>query len=296
MALTFPVAPMKAAIGALPHDDDGWAFEIKWDGYRTLCHVAEGQVRVQSSSGLDVSATYPELAALAGAVNARQAILDGELVVLDADGKPRFELLQRHSTEAAFYAFDVLAIDGADTVGLPYEQRRALLDALVEPGPNWLVPAYQVGDGGALLDVVAAQGLEGVMAKRLGATYAVGKRSPSWRKVKVRRPVRMVVGGFTTGTGARAATFGSLLVGTREGDRLRFAGGVGTGFDQRMLDALARRLRGLRSAACPFDPPPPAAVARSATWVTPAMEIEAEIAEFTNDGLVRHASFVRVAP
>ena len=294
MALSFPVAPMKSAIGALPHDDERWAFEIKWDGYRTLCHVAGGRARLQSSSGLDVTAMYPELGVIGDAVNAGKVILDGELVVLDGDGKPRFELLQRHTTEAALYLFDVLSIDGSDTISLPYEQRRALLDAVVERGPNWLVPAYQIGDGAALLEVMTAQGMEGVMAKRLGSAYTPGKRSAQWRKVKVRRVVRLRVGGFTAGSGARASSFGALLVGRQDGGRLAFAGGVGTGFDQRLLDTLTTRMRAISTNVCPFDPPPPREVARTATWLEPVIEIEAEIAEFTNDGLVRHASFVRV--
>ena len=293
---------MKAGIGALPHDDQSWAFEIKWDGYRTLAHIGGGGVRLQSSNSLDVTAKYPELAGLPSAVNAESAILDGELVVLDDSGKPSFELMQHHGRrQAAFYAFDVLRIGTDDTVTLPYEQRRSLLEAVVEPGPNWLVPRHQVGDGAALLAVIEAQGMEGVMAKRLGSRYEPGKRSPNWRKVKVRRAVSLVVGGFTAGTGNRSSTFGSLLVGLPADDRtssgaLTFAGGVGTGFDQRTLEQLTTILRALRTEPCPFAQHPALKpLWRSATWVQPALVIDAEIAEFTNDGLVRHASFVGIA-
>ncbi len=292
MPLTFPVDPMKAVLGGLPADDAGWAYEIKWDGYRTLAHVDGGRLRVQSLGGHDVTATYPELGGLTEAINARSAIVDGELVVLDGAGRPRFELIQQHRTPAVLYLFDVLSVDGTDTVGLPYEYRRRLLDALVEPGPNWLVPSSQIGDGAALLDVVTAQGLEGIVAKRPASTYLPGKRSPAWRKIKVRRPARLVVGGYTAGTGSRAGTFGALLVGVPEDGRLRFAGGVGTGFDQRTLDRLAATLRARRVERCPFDPPPPGAVVRGATWVRPDLLVDAEITEFTNDGLVRHASYL----
>ena len=297
MALRFPVEPMKAALGALPPpaQDDQWAYEIKWDGYRTLAFVDDGAVKLQSSSGLDVTSRYPELAGFAEAVNATSAIIDGELVVLDADGRPSFEMLQRHDTQAAYYAFDVLQVGGADTVALAYEQRRALLTSLVEPGANWMVPAHRIGDGAALFAATAERGLEGVMAKRLGSPYQVGRRSPNWRKVKHRLQLEVVVGGFTQGTGSRAGTFGALLVGLPAADgTLRFAGGVGTGFDQAMLEQLTAVLTARVTAECPFDPRPPRAYLAGATWVRPDLRALLEIAELTNAGHVRHASFVRL--
>lgn len=292
MGLRFPVAPMKAVLGDLPPDDDNWAYEIKWDGYRTLALVEGGETRLQSSSRRDVTSTYPELGALADGVHASRAILDGELVVFDDDGVPRFELMQQHRREAVFHAFDVLHLEGHDTIDLPYEDRRRLLEQAVEPGANWLVPVHQVGDGAALLAATGAQELEGVMAKRLGSTYQPGKRSPNWRKVKHRRQVTVTIGGYTAGDGNRASTFGSLLVGRRDGDDLVFAGGVGTGFDQPTLEALSTRLRDLEIDECPFTELPPASYRRNATWVDPVLHANIEIAEYTNDGYVRHASFI----
>lgn len=292
--LTFPVAPMKATLGLLPGADAGdrWAYEIKWDGYRTLAFVDGGRVRLQSSSGRDVTGSYPELGGLPDGVHAGSAILDGELVVPGADGVPRFELIQRHTTPAVFYAFDVLRIDDHDAIALDYLQRRRLLAAVVDPGDHWIVPAHRIGGGAELLAATAEQGLEGVMAKRVDSTYQPGVRTPNWRKVKNRRRVEVVIGGFTAGSGARAATFGALLVGVPGDGALTFAGGVGTGFDQATLDALRRRLRALTTADCPFDPKPPAAYRRHATWVRPELVATIEIAEFTNDGFVRHASFI----
>jgi bifunctional non-homologous end joining protein LigD len=295
MALRFPVVPMKAAMGNLPPEshDHEWAYEIKWDGFRTLVFVAEGQVRLQSSNSIDVTAKYPEMAAFADAVNAGSAILDGELVVLDPTGRPSFELMQRHETQVAFYAFDVLQIDGTDTVALPYEARRALLQQLVEPGPNWLVPAHQVGDGAALLAATAERGLEGVMAKRLGSPYQPGKRTPNWRKVKNRVRVEVVIGGFNAGTGNRSSTFGALLVGRPAADgSLAFAGGVGTGFTQARLETLLAMLGERIVPECPFSTVPPRSQTGDATWVRPDLRAVVEITEFTNDGLVRHASFI----
>jgi bifunctional non-homologous end joining protein LigD len=299
MALGFPVLPMKATMGstgAVPEGDD-WAFEIKWDGYRTIVHVADGAVRLQSSAGHDVTARWPEFDDLAESVNASSAILDGELVVFDDDGRPRFDLVQRSGVgsdrEAVLQFFDVLQIDGTDTIDLPYLDRRRLLERLVEAGDNWLVPSFRVGDGSALVAATAEQGLEGVIAKRVDSRYRTGTRTKDWRKIKNRTVVELTIGGFTTGTGNRAGTFGALLVGRPAPDG---------------LDVRRRRRHGLRSThaacthrstpfdlavdRCPFDPPPPAPVARTATWVEPVLRATLEIAEFTNDGLVRHATFV----
>ncbi len=295
MTLSFPVAPMRATLGRLPTEDTGWAFEIKWDGYRTLAFVEGGRVRLQSSNLYDVTAKYPELAELPSGVSARRAVLDGEIVVLDDEGRPRFELIQRHDLEhrqAALYVFDLLSLDDHDTVSLPYEHRRRLLTEVVDAGSNWTVPAHRVGDGAALLTATAERGLEGVMAKRLSSTYRPGTRTKEWRKVKHRQEAEVVIGGYSAGTGNRSNSFGALLVGRCEGDRLAFAGGVGTGFTQRRLDELTRRLRALRTTVCPFDPPPPTAYRRGATWVEPELRARVEVTEFTNDGYVRQASFV----
>jgi bifunctional non-homologous end joining protein LigD len=199
--------------------------------------------------------------------------------------------MQQHATQVAFYVFDVLSVDGNDTISLPYEQRRELVTGLVEAGPNWMVPAHRVGDGAALVEATVERGLEGVMAKRLGSTYVPGKRTPNWRKVKNRYPVEVVIGGYSPGTGNRTSTFGALLVGVPEDDGLRFAGGVGTGFNQRTLKDLSARLASLRSDTCPFKELPPREYSRNAIWVRPELGATVVITEFTNEGYVRHSSF-----
>jgi bifunctional non-homologous end joining protein LigD len=284
---------MKASLGSLPADDAAWAYEVKWDGYRVVAHIAASRVRLQSSRGLDYTDAYPEIGGLAAHLNADSAIIDGELVVLDGDGRPSFEMLQRHETQVAFYAFDVLQLNGVDTIGLPYEQRRALLSDAIEPGSNWMVPAHVVGGGAELLAASAQRRLEGIIAKRLGSIYSPGARSANWRKVKNRVRVELVLGGWTLGSGSRSNTFGSLVLGRSRSDgTLRFAGAVGTGFTQRMLDEYTSLLRSLRSDHCPFRPPPPRDVVRQATWMRPKLSATVEIAEFTNAGLVRHPTFI----
>jgi len=302
MSLGFPVLPMKATMGSTGAVPDGadWAFEIKWDGYRTIVHIANGAVRLQSTAGHDVTDRWPEFARLAASVNASSVILDGELIVFDDDGRPRFDLVQRSGVgsdrQAVIQFFDVLQVDGTDTIDLSYLDRRRLLDQLVEPGDNWTVPSFTVGDGTALVAATAEQGLEGVIAKRVDSRYRPGARTKDWRKIKNRTTVELTIGGFTAGTGTRAGTFGALLVGRSGPDGLAFAGGVGTGFDQRTLHHLTERLRGMVVDDCPFEPPPPSPVARTATWVQPVLGAVVEIAEFTNDGHVRHASFLRLSP
>jgi bifunctional non-homologous end joining protein LigD len=285
---------MKAVGGELPTDDDAWAYEVKWDGYRAVAFVGPEGVRLQSTNLLDLTPRWPELAGLAAGVHAKTAVLDGEVVALDPNGIPRFELLQQGELPVTYVVFDVLAVDGRSTTDLPYEDRHRLLEQLVEPGTHWLVTPSTVGGGQDLLDAARSLGLEGLMAKRLGSPYQTGKRSPAWRKVKVRRQQELVIGGWTPGTGNRADTFGAILVGYYEDDSLRYGGAVGTGFDQRRLTQLLATFRRLASDRCPFNPPPPRAVARTAQWVRPELVAQVAFAEWTFDGLVRQASFLRL--
>jgi bifunctional non-homologous end joining protein LigD len=293
---------MKATMGSTAHVPEGedWAFEIKWDGYRTIVHVAAGAARLQSTAGHDVTSRWPELAGIADGLNASAAILDGELVVFDDDGHPSFDLVQNSGAgsdrQAVLQLFDVLQVDGIDTIDLPYLDRRRLLEQIVEPGPNWTIPRHLIGDGAELVAATADQGLEGVIAKRVDSIYRPGTRSKDWLKIKHRTQVELTIGGSTQGTGNRATTFGALLVGIPSADGLRFAGGVGTGFDRRTLESLTARLHDLATRQCPFEPEPPAAIRRTATWVEPALRATVDIAEFTNDGHVRHATFVALSP
>jgi bifunctional non-homologous end joining protein LigD len=284
----------------LPDDEQAWAYEVKWDGYRLLAFVRDGTVRLQSSNLIDVTAKYPELGGLAASVHADRAVLDGEIVAIGEDGRPSFGLLQRHEVPVRYVVFDVLQVDGQDTTGLPYEQRRELLSKLLEPGPFWRMAEADIGDGQALYDATAALGLEGIIAKRLGSTYQPGRRSAAWRKIKHRRRQEVVIGGWSTGEGNRTGTFGALLVGVYDGDELHFCGSVGTGFDQRTLEELRVVLKGREIDACPFVETPAEIAARSvwrtsvkaAHWVRPELVCEVEFSEWTDDAILRHASFM----
>lgn len=303
------LVPMKATAADLP-SGDGWVYEIKWDGMRALAFVDGDRLRVQSANERDVTASWPELAGLPDALPATTALLDGELVATDADGRPSFGRLQQrmHITNPAeatrraaevpvvYVVFDLLHLDGHDLTALPFTDRRRLLDQLLEPTPSWRVSPLH-DDGVALLAAANERGLEGVVAKRADSHYEPGKRTRTWRKVKVRRRQEMVVGGWLPGEGGRAGRIGALLVGyhdrASDGGPLRFAGRVGTGFTEAELARLSSLLAPLATGDCPFDPPPPRPdVARGATWVHPELVAELAFAEWTDDHRLRHPSYL----
>ncbi len=247
-------------MGSLPAGDD-WAFEIKWDGYRTLVHVADGDVRLQSTAGHDVTARWPEFGPLASAVNASDAILDGELVVFDDDGHPSFELVQNSGVgtprQAVLQLFDVLAVGGIDTVDLAYEDRRRLLEQLVEPGPNWTIPANRVGDGEALLEATRRAGTRGRHRQTARIDLPTGQahqglaqdQEPSPCRADHRRIHRR----RRQPHPARSARCSS--VGRSTGtDTLTFAGGVGTGFKHATLESLTARLGASAPTCAPSIP------------------------------------------
>ncbi|MFN0088783.1 MAG: non-homologous end-joining DNA ligase [Acidimicrobiales bacterium] len=310
MPLHFPVPPMKAVPGLLPASDDGWAYEVKWDGMRVLAHLdGAGGVRLQSANLADCTASFPELSGLAEAVPGRPAILDGEVVALDASGRPSFGRLQQRMHvadrgEAArraaenpvvYQVFDLLSFNGDDAITLPYLTRRRLLAEVVHDGRFWRAPAHHVGEGRALYEAVAEQGLEGLVAKRVDSPYVPGRRARTWLKIKLRRRQELVVGGWAPGQGRRAGTLGSLLVGVHEtpaaGSPLRFAGRVGAGFSDAELRRLGAELAARAQASCPFDPAPPPLFAADARWVRPELVVEVEYGEWTEDGRLRHPSY-----
>ena len=300
--------PMRAVLGEMPADEREWAFEVKWDGVRALGSIADGELCLHSSNGNDITVRYPELAGIVDQLDGHTAVLDGEVVRLDAAGKPDFGALQgrMHLTRPAEIAalaasapvtwaiFDLLAFDGTDATALAYEDRRRLLETLIEPGPHWQVPATHLGEGSALLDAVRAQGLEGVMAKRLGSPYLVGKRSPTWRKIKVRQHQELVVGGWRRGRdgGNRAGTIGALLVGSYEGDRLVYAGRVGSGLTQADLRWFGQHFAEATVATCPFDPPPTRGEQADAVWVHPDLVVEVAFTEWSHDDRLRHPVYL----
>lgn len=297
---------MKATSSAEPPVGDDWVHEVKWDGMRVLARLSDGAVTLTSTNGLDATLRFPELAGLADACGC-DAVVDGEVVTFDADGRPDFGLLQgrMHVSSAAearrraaerpvsLALFDVLWLDGHDVCALAWSDRRRLLEPLVEPTSYWRVPATY-DDGPSLLAIAGERRLEGIVSKQRQSTYLPGKRTTQWRKVKVRCQQEFVVGGWWPGEGNRSGGMGSLLVGVHDpsapGNPLRFAGKVGTGFTATVLADYERLLAPLATDACPFDPPPPGPLARKARWVRPEVVVEVAFGEWTADGILRHPS------
>ena len=308
--------PMLATPAALPPPGDGWAFEVKWDGVRALAFAAAGDLRISARRGADATPRYPELAALAEALNGRSAILDGEIVAFDPDtGNPSFQLLQRRmglskpatikqraaEFPVTYIAFDLLWLDERSLVAEPYERRRELLAELeLGGGEYWQVPRHHVGEGQALFDAIHARGLEGIVAKRLGSPYRPGRRSAEWLKVRDRRGQEFVIGGWMPGEGSRGGRVGSLLVGCFVDDKLAYAGGVGTGFTQETLKELTGLLAPLRRDESPFElgEDPRVKYAQRArdrgsgpVWVEPELVCQVEFTEWTHEGTLRQPSF-----
>jgi bifunctional non-homologous end joining protein LigD len=299
------IVPMAARLGPLPSDDERWAHEIKWDGVRAIAHSEPGRLRFHSRNMHDITPRYPELSKLNRALSHHRAILDGEVVALDADGKPSFGALQRRmhlASESAvrrlakdapvtYMIFDLLWLDGHSLMELPYEERRARLAELDLNGDRWRTPEYVAGHGKQMLEATAEQGLEGIVAKRLDAPYEPGRRSPCWVKVKNLYRQEVVIGGWMPGEGRRRERIGALLVGVREDGHLRYAGKVGTGFTEAELDRLAKRLAPLERKTSPFDAPEQPARPRGAVWVEPECVAEVEFREWTQGNQLRAPSY-----
>ena len=304
------LAPMLALPGSPPTRRLAeWAVEMKWDGVRALAFIENGQVRLVSRAGKDISATYPDLAGLGPAVTAAtggQALLDGEIVAF-TDGRPDFEALQPRmhvaSADAAFrlsslipvsyLAFDVLHSGGVGLTPLSYRERREILNTLISNGPRWLAPPHFPGpDLDAVRAASVANGLEGVVAKRLDSVYEPGARPGSWLKVKNQLRQEVVVAGWKPGQGNRTGLVGSLLVGVHSvSGALLYAGHVGTGFSDPVLRMLTRRLEALRRPGSPFDGPVPAEYARPAVWVEPRLVIDVEFHRWTRAGRMRAPAY-----
>ncbi len=298
------ILPMLAGSGELPAREEKWSFEVKWDGVRAIAYVKPGRLRLESRNLNEITETYPEVRGILRDLGMREAVFDGEIVAFGDDGRPSFERLQRRinvssasavrrlvaSTPVVYAIFDLLYLDGHSLMALPYEQRRERLEELGLGGPAWRVPAAHPGRGSALLEATEAQGLEGVVAKRLDSRYEPGRRTGAWVKIKHVRRQELVICGWLPGEGRRTERIGALLMGywTEDG-RLSYAGRVGTGFTERTLNELARKLAPLRRTDSPFDDAPK--LPRNAVFAEPDLVAEIEFREWTTEGVMRAPSF-----
>ncbi|MFF9161896.1 ATP-dependent DNA ligase [Streptomyces longwoodensis] len=305
------IAPMLATPGTLPPpgQDERWAYETKQDGQRAVVYLTgDGGLVLRSRSGDDITGAYPELRPLGAALGGTAAVLDGEVLAPDAQGRADFQLLQSrmglaHAPARAarlaarapvhLVLFDALHLGGRPLLRLPYTQRRAELLALGLDGPRWSTPAALVGHGREALEATRAHGLEGLVCKRLDSVYEPGVRSRNWIKIRNMRGVDVLVGGWSPGRGRLTGTFGALLVGQRTRTGLRYVGSVGTGWSEAERARTAGLLRDLATDTCPFDPVPPAA---GAHWVVPRLVGEVRHSTRTRAGMLRQPSWLRLRP
>jgi bifunctional non-homologous end joining protein LigD len=285
---------------ALPVGDD-WTYEVKWDGYRTLVLKDGPRVTLLSRNLKNATGQFPAVARIVSQLRADTALIDGEIVAVDNQGRPSFQALHHQSADTiVYYAFDVLHLNGRDLVKAPLEERRALMPPLVT-GTHVLRSEPLAGTADQIEGAVRRLQLEGVVAKRRFSVYEPGRRSPSWVKVKFNRRQEFVIGGFKP----NATSFESVLVGYYEGKRLFFAGKVRAGLTPHVRAEIFRRISASQTPRCPFANLPSSKSGHwgegiseedmgKLRWVKPNVVVEVSFVEWTRDGLLRHSEFVGV--
>ncbi len=296
------IEPMAATLTSKPFRDPDWLFEIKWDGYRVEAVVRDGKVRLWTRRGNDAATYFGDFLSPPAWIDARQAIVDGEVVAFDEHGTPDFGVLQERISTVrgghgatgsglVYQAFDLLYLDGRSLLAVPLEDRKRLLKSVLKPTKRVKFASHVETEG---LDFHAAArrlNVEGIVAKHRRSRYEPGRRSPTWLKIKIRPEQELVVGGFTPGEG-NARDLGAVVVGVYEGRKLRFSGKVGSGFTARSRSELRKRLEAVETDTCPFDPcPERKGELRTARWVKPRVVIRAELGGWTRDGHVRQTSY-----
>jgi bifunctional non-homologous end joining protein LigD len=297
-ALPKTLKPMMATLADRPPEGDQWIYELKWDGVRALCFVENGKLRIVSRNGLRAEEKYPELHDLPSLMDAKTAVLDGEIVVLDDQGRPKFELIQPRISTAPSKAgsllesnpvqlmlFDLLYLEGYDLRGVPLENRKNLLEKTVRWTDRVRFSRSFDAEPAAMIETVRGMGMEGVIAKDRHSAYEP-KRSARWVKVKVQNQQEFVIGGFMEG---EREHFGSLMLGVWDDGKLRHVGQVGTGFDAPKMKAIAAKLAPLVTNTSPFSPKPKL---KNVTWVKPELVCEIRFLEWTKDGSLRAPVFL----
>jgi bifunctional non-homologous end joining protein LigD len=300
------VHPMLARLAEAPFSKPDWIFEPKLDGYRTMAHIQNGKVRLLSRRGIDVTKQYAALVPDLSHQPASELVLDGEIIALDEKGQQCFQCLQNYlrslqrtkpalgeTAALIYYVFDILYLDGYDLRGVALHQRKELLGNIFRPSQQVRLVDYFETEGKRVYQAAVKNGLEGVMAKQSDSRYESGERSGSWLKVKSALSDEFVIGGYTTGQGSRAHSFGALLIGYYdEKGGLIFAGHVGTGLDERALSDLKNKLDALRTDHSPFTEVPETNT--PAVWVRPELVAEVKFSEWTKDGRLRIPVFLRL--
>lgn len=275
---------------------EDWLHEVKYDGYRILARIEDDDIRLRTRNGNDWTKNFSPISSSLAELKTRSAILDGEIVVLNEKGASSFQGLQNLLSQAGrgqlvYYVFDLLYLDGWDLRGVPLVERKALLARLLEGAPESVRYSDHVqGRGPEFFTQACRHGLEGCVSKRARSSY-VGARAKDWLKVKCLQRQEFIVVGFTEPAGSRSR-FGALALAFRDKGALRYAGRVGTGFSEKTLEDVHRRLAPLERDTPPLAKPPTGADARGVHWVEPRLVAEVAFGEWTDEGIVRHPRFV----
>ncbi len=286
------VKPMLATLVDEPFDREGWAFEVKWDGYRSLAEIKKGKVRLYSRNGKPQTAKFPTVAAALRGVSLN-AIFDGEIVAVDNEGRPNFQMLQNYlrseDAEIKYYVFDVLHAGGNDLRTLPLRRRRAILEGLLPVSKTVRLSDSVEKSGRAFYRAAEKSGLEGIMAKDLSSAYHSGLRTGDWLKIKTQKRQEAVICGFTEPRASRKY-FGALILGVYRDGELSYAGHVGTGFAGQTLAFVYKKLKPLITEQSPFAQEPKTNM--PVQWVQPRLICEVKFSEWTADGSMRHPVFL----
>jgi len=285
--------PMKAQLVQEPFDNGRWLFEVKWDGIRLVSFIKDGALTLQTRAGRIVDAEYPQLQAITRMVNAKQAVLDGEVVVLDEEGRPSFQLLQNRGKEARpmqYVVFDIIYLDGQSLFKVPLEDRKRLLRNVVRDSDVLKYSEHVLGEGKAFYRAAKQKRLEGIVGKLRDSAYQPGLRGSSWVKIKAINEQEVVIGGFTAPRNSRKH-FGAVLVGVYDSGQLVYTGHTGGGFDEKTLASVHKLMKPLIVKSSPFAGKPPKTNERP-TWVRPELVAEVKFAEWTRDGLMRQPVFL----
>ncbi|HVH65519.1 MAG TPA: non-homologous end-joining DNA ligase, partial [Candidatus Acidoferrum sp.] len=285
--------PMKAQLADEPFDNERWLFEVKWDGIRLISFIDGDKVTLQTRAGRAVNDEYPRLQNIPRFVKAKQAVLDGEIVVFDEHGRPSFQLWQNRDREARqlhYIVYDIVYFEGQRLFRVPLEDRKRLLRDILRDSDLLRYSDHVIGEGKAFYKAAKEKQLEGIVAKLRDSPYQPGIRSSAWLKIKTARQQEVVIGGFTAPRNSRKH-FGAILVGVYDDKRrLTYAGHTGGGFDERTLKSLYERMEPLIVKTSPFAGSPPKTNEKP-TWVRPELVAEVKFAEWTRDGVMRAPVF-----
>jgi bifunctional non-homologous end joining protein LigD len=283
----FRLAPMLATLVDSPFTKPNWIFEEKYDGVRMLAYKEGPKVALVSRNGIDRTERYPKIAEAIGKLKADTLVLDGEIVIFDADKVSRFQFLQKGDGRPVFAVFDCIYRDGKDLRKAPLSERRTALEQTVKRSASLILSARLDADGVKAFEIAKKRGFEGLIAKDLSSKYVSG-RSPAWLKVKVRKEDEFVIGGFTEPSGARHF-FGALLLGIYTRGKLDYVGKVGTGFDEETLKSLYKRFGPLKRTNSSFASD---VREKDATFVAPKLVAQIGYTEWTGDGKLRHPVYL----